>query len=87
VFSEWILGFKYWKERDLDDITKPWYKLDEMVTDLGKVKYMDIAVELFDVEIDNHKFGLIANLDSQCVQAQPSSTISFYEPWDGEYYT
>ena len=58
-----------------------------MVKKLGKVKYMDISVELFEVEIDNHKFGLVADLESRCVNAQPSSTISFYEPWDGEYYT
>ena len=48
---------------------------------------MDISVELFEVTIDNEKFGLIANHEFDCVNAQPSSTISFYEPWDGEYYT
>ncbi|MBK8392237.1 MAG: hypothetical protein IPL23_24560 [Saprospiraceae bacterium] len=82
-----LIKYEYWKDENSNGELNPWYKLDEMVKKLGKVKYMDISVELFEVEIDNHKFGLVADLESRCVNAQPSSTISFYEPWDGEYYT
>lgn len=82
-----LIKYEYWKDENSNGELNPWYKLDEMVKELGKVKYMDISVELFEVTIDNEKFGLIANHEFDCVNAQPSSTISFYEPWDGEYYT
>lgn len=32
-------------------------------------------------------FGLVVNEEIEAVDLQPSSTISFHEPWDGEYDT
>lgn len=58
-----------------------------MVNELGKVKFCNISIEIFQVEIDNQVFGLKLDHESKSVLAQPSSTMSFYEPWDGEYYT
>jgi hypothetical protein len=37
--------------------------------------------------IDGFVFGLIPNEEDQTLNLQPSSTISFQEPRDGEYYT
>ena len=62
-------------------------KTEEMVTQLGEIEYCNIEVKLFEIEIDGFKFGLIPNEESKMIELQPSSTISFSEPWDGEYYT
>ena len=62
-------------------------KLQEMVNGLGEVEYQDIAVKPFKTEIDGIEFGLIPNNEIESIELQPSSTIAFLEPWDGEYYT
>lgn len=82
-----LIDYKYWKGTNLTDIHEPWYKIDEFVKELRSVKFCNISVELFELTIDNEKFGLIANHEFDCVNAQPSSILSFYEPWDGEYFT
>jgi formate hydrogenlyase regulatory protein HycA len=62
-------------------------KRQEMLAELGEFEYCDIAVRPFSVQIDNITFGLIPNADDESVELEPSSQISFMEPWDGEYYT
>lgn len=62
-------------------------KLGEMVAELGEVTFKDIEVRIFKTVIDDVVFGLILNDEFESVDLQPSSTISFQEPWDGEYYT
>lgn len=62
-------------------------KLEEMVEELGSIEFGDIIVKLFEVEIDGITFGLIPDENFEYINLQPSSTISFMEPWDGEYYT
>lgn len=63
-------------------------KLEEWVAELGEVTYCDIEIKLFQTVIDEFTFGLIPNRDGDhSIDLQPGSTISFQEPWDGEYYT
>lgn len=64
-------------------------KLKEMIKELGTVRYCNILVKPFNVQIDNHTFGLIAISDPnyERVELHPSNTIAFTDPWDGEYDT
>ena len=62
-------------------------KLEEWVAELGEFEYCDIEVKLFQIEIDGFIFGLVPDEEFNSIVLQPSSTISFQEPWDGEYYT
>lgn len=68
-----------------DELTQN--KLEEMVAELGGVKYQDIAVKPFQIEIDGIVFGLIPDENTKSIELQPSSTIAFSAPWNGEYYT
>ena len=62
-------------------------KLEEWVSELGGFTYCDIEIKLFQTIIDGFTFGLIPSSEFSMINLQPSSTISFQEPWDGEYYT
>ena len=61
--------------------------LDKMVMELGDFEYKDIEIMVFHTNVDGIIFGLIPNAETNSIDLQPSSTISFQEPWDGEYYT
>jgi hypothetical protein len=58
-----------------------------MVNELGEVEFRDIAIKPFKTVIDGVEFGLIPNEETQSIELQPSSTIVFSEPWNGEYFT
>jgi hypothetical protein len=62
-------------------------KLQKMVNQLGDIDFQDIEIGLFQTQLDNIIFGLIIDEENATINLQPSSTISFQEPWDGEYYT
>lgn len=62
-------------------------KLEQMISELGDVEFTDIEVKPFQTIIDGIVFGLIPNEEYETVDLEPSSTISFHEPWDGEYDT
>jgi len=62
-------------------------KLQEMVSELGDINFQDIEIKIFQIQLDNIIFGLVADEESEMINLEPSSTISFQEPWDGEYYT
>jgi hypothetical protein len=63
-------------------------RLEEWVAELGEFTYCDIEVKLFQTTVDEFTFGLIPNRNGRLsIDLQPSSTISFQEPWDGEYCT
>lgn len=62
-------------------------KLAELIAGLGNVRYQDIEIKLFQTMIDGTVFGLVPDEETETINLQPSSTISFQEPWDGEYYT
>jgi hypothetical protein len=71
-------------EIDNQDLTR---KLNEMINELEEFQYSDIKVKPFKITIDGVDFGLIVNEEYETVDLEPSSTISFHEPWDGEYDT
>lgn len=62
-------------------------KIEEFVSKLGEIEYCNIEIKPFEIEIDGFKFGLIPNEESEMIELQPSNTIAFGEPWDGEYDT
>jgi formate hydrogenlyase regulatory protein HycA len=62
-------------------------KIEEFISQLGEIEYCDIEIKPFEIEIDGFKFGLIPNEESEMIELQPSNTIAFGEPWDGEYDT
>jgi hypothetical protein len=61
--------------------------LQDEIEKLGNVTYTDIEVKPFQSTVDGVVFGLVSNEEHEVVELQPNSTIAFYEPWDGEYYT
>ena len=80
---------KYWfagTTADADN-EKMKTKLQEMVSNLGQVEFKDIKVKTFQTLIDGFTFGLVPDKENLTIELQPSSTISFQEPWDGEYFT
>ena len=98
---EYVVLYTFNNEGDLIS-NKHWYagkstalncntekKLKEFVRELGKVRYCNIQVKPFKIEIDNYTFGLIASTDPdyESVELHPGNIIEFTEPWDGEYYT
>lgn len=85
-----LTSYKYWYAGitpDLNCDTEK--KLKEMIRELGKVRYCNIKIKPFQIEIEGHIFGLIPFADSnyERVELHPSNTIAFTEPWDGEYDT
>jgi len=71
-------------------IEKAQAKLDEMIEALGKVKYGNVKVGLFQVQIDGHLFGLVdasePEEDYESIHLLPND-LAFFEPWDGTYDT
>ena len=62
-------------------------KLEQMISELGEFNFGDIEVKPFQTTIDGFSFGLIPREEYETVDLDPSSTISFHEPWYGEYDT
>ena len=62
-------------------------KIKELVSQLGEIEYGNIEIKPFKIEIDGFQFGLIPNEESEMIELQPSNTLAFEEPWDGEYWT
>lgn len=81
------LNTKYWVCNDSFDPAMTSSKLEELVGELGEVKYKDIKIKLFQTTIDGVVFGLLPDEENESIELQPSSTIAFHEPWDGEYDT
>jgi len=61
--------------------------LKGLLDPLGKLNFRNIEVKPFQTEIDGVVFGLVPNAEYETVDLEPNSTISFHEPWDGEYDT
>jgi len=61
--------------------------LKRLLEPFGSLNFKDIEVKSFSTIIDGIEFGLIPDDEIQMIELQPSSTISFHEPWDGEYDT
>jgi formate hydrogenlyase regulatory protein HycA len=71
-------------------VEKAQAKLDQMIAALGKVKYGDVKVGLFQVQIDGHTFGLVDASEPEqgyeSIHLLPND-LAFFEPWDGTYDT
>ncbi|MEO9502345.1 glycosyltransferase family 2 protein [Nonlabens ulvanivorans] len=59
----------------------------QLLQPLGKLKFRSIEVKPFSTIIDGFEFGLIPDDEIQTIELQPSSTIAFSAPWNGEYDT
>ena len=81
------LETKYWSGITESDGDKTSMKVEELVSNLGKIKYKDIKVKLFQTPIEGIVFGLVPNLENETINLEPGAIISFEEPWDGEYST
>ena len=62
-------------------------RLVQMIDELEGIEFCDIEVKPFQTIIDGVVFGLVPDDEHKTVELQPSSTISFQEPRDGEFYT
>jgi hypothetical protein len=84
----WRAGTAPGVEREV--VEKAEKRLAEMVAALGKVRYGNIKVSLFRVEIDGHTFGLVdasePDEDYESIHLLPNE-LAFFEPWDGTYDT
>jgi formate hydrogenlyase regulatory protein HycA len=65
-------------------------RLAEMIAALGSVKYGNVKVGLFQVQIEGYTFGLVDASEpdegDECIQLLPNDLV-FFEPWDGTYDT
>ena len=59
----------------------------QFLDELGDYTLGDILVKPFAMHIDGIEFGLVYNEETELINLQPGSIISFFEPWDGEYDT
>jgi len=59
----------------------------EFLNGLGPYEFCDIAVKPFSITIDEVQFGLVYSNGTGSISLEPGPTITFMEPWDGEYYT
>jgi hypothetical protein len=62
-------------------------KKGEFLDGLGPYEYCDIVVKPFSITIDEIQFGLVCSEGTGSINLEPGPTITFMEPWDGEYYT
>jgi hypothetical protein len=62
-------------------------KKSEFLEGLRPYEFCDIAVKPFSITIDEIQFGLVYNERTESIGLEPGPTITFMEPWDGEYYT
>jgi hypothetical protein len=82
-----FINYKHWSTTIDAERNKTEEKLQHMIKELGNTSFCDVELETFEINIDGIKCGLIANEESVSIDLYPSNTISFQEPWDGEYYT
>jgi formate hydrogenlyase regulatory protein HycA len=65
-------------------------RLAEMIVALGTVRYGDVKVGLFQVQIDGHTFGLVDASEPdegyESIHLLPND-LAFFAPWDGTYDT
>jgi hypothetical protein len=62
-------------------------KKSEFLEGLRPYEFCDIAVKPFSITIDEIQFGLVYSEGTESIGLEPGPTITFMEPWDGEYCT
>ncbi len=84
----WFAGTTASGEREV--VQKAQTRLSEMIAALGEVRYGNIKVGLFQVQIDGHTFGLVdasePDEDYESIHLLPND-LAFFDPWDGTYDT
>jgi hypothetical protein len=84
----WFAGTTASGERQA--VEKAEARLAEAIASLGKVRYGNVKVGLFQVRIDGHVFGLVdasePDEDYESVHLLPND-LAFFAPWDGTYDT
>jgi hypothetical protein len=82
----WTPGKRGLTDRPGTDLARQ--RLEEWLNELPGRTYGDIAIQLFEVEIDGQEFGLIDESDEggEHVELRPND-LGFYPPWDGYYDT
>jgi len=84
----WFAGTTASGERQA--VGKAEARLAEMIAGLGDVRYGNVKVGLFQVQIDGHTFGLVdaseADEDYESIHLVPND-LAFFAPWDGTYDT
>ncbi len=64
-------------------------RMEELITELGQIKYERIKIQLFQTVIDGFTFGLVDTSTEEwgdTVTMQPGDLV-FYPPWNGDYDT
>jgi len=82
-----LLEYKYWSTDIDSERHKTTENIEKLVAELGKITFCNVELETFEVIINGIKCGLIPNYEFNTIDLCPSNTISFQEPWDGEYFT
>lgn len=82
-----FIDFKHWYAGTTAENKETTPALELMIESGGSYEFCNIVVKPFQVEIDGEIFGLIPDEEYDSIELMPSSTIAFYEPWDGEYDT
>jgi len=72
---------KEFKQDEIDN----W--INNKLSELENYKFSNIQIKPFKISIDSIDFGLIPNYESGMIEMQPSNTIAFSAPWNGEYDT
>ena len=82
----WSAGPQGWSDRKGMRLASE--MLDRWVAALPGLVYRDIAIQLFEVEIGEFRFGLVdeSDEDGEHVELYPNN-LGFYPPWDGWYDT
>lgn len=64
-------------------------EMKNFIKSLGRVRYGDIAIGLFSVEIDGSTFGMVETSSKESgdqITMEPGDLV-FYPPWNGDYDT
>ena len=84
----WFAGTTASGEREA--VEKAQTRLADMIAGLGRVRYGNIKVGLFQVQIDGQTFGLVdasePDEDYERIHLLPND-LAFFAPWDGTYDT
>lgn len=71
-------------------VTRARDKLNEWLNDLPSKEFDNVQIELFNIKIDGHIFGLInasePDEDYEAIHLVPND-LAFCAPWNGEYDT
>jgi len=67
------------------DMLDMFSQLEGWLTELGTIDFSDINITPFQTSIDGVVFGLVPNHLTGSLDLQPIASISFAEPWNGQY--